>query len=300
MIDNQSLLIMNKLIGPMDGAMADSILKNIDCFLHPDVSLFIPACGQCAYAITPRHTHPAYSFVYYFHPTNGFIIGDELTMHELSDGKCLCAISPDVVHQELPDEDFQSYIAIMIDKPFLEAAAADYGCAIPVFEGEVYKPHPELLGLLRCFMLSVSEPARESRALLNSLAVSIAHFILKSTLPQDDLSIPLFDRFEVDRAITYMNSHFAEKITIEELAGVASLSARHFARVFKAITGSSPIDFLNIIRLQRARHMLVHNDISITEVALLCGFKTSSYFSNCFVEKYKLTPSAYRQQFKRL
>jgi AraC-like DNA-binding protein len=248
--------------------------------------------------MTPRHTHPAYSFIYYFQPVNGVIIGEELITHDLSDGRCLCAISPDVEHQELPGDSFQSYIAIMIDRSFFEAVADDCGGFIPVYRGEVYKPHPELLGLLRCFMLAAGEYTHANRRLLDSLSVTIAHFVLKSTFPENDDSIRLYNRFEVDRAIAYMNSHFAEKITIEKLAGEVNLSAGHFSKVFKSIAGSSPIDFLNLIRLQKARHMLLHHDISLTDIALQCGFNTSSYFSYCFIERYHMTPSAYRQQFK--
>lgn len=298
MFEEERLLVMNKLVGRMDGAMAENIQRNIDCFLHPNVSLFIPSCGQCAYAITPNHTHPAYSFIYYFQPTNGVMIGDELIAFDLSDGRCLCAISPDVTHQEIPEDSFQSYVAVMIDRSFFEGAAEAYAYAIPIYRGEVYKPHPELLGLLRCFMLAAGEKAQANGELLNSLSVAITHFILKSILPENEELIPLYDRFEVDRSIAYINSHFADKITVNELAGQVNLSAGHFSRVFKSVTGSGPIDFLNLIRLQKARHMLIYQNASLTEIALQCGFNTSSYFSYCFIEKYKMTPSAYRQQFK--
>ena len=289
MFDNESLLLLNKLVGQVDEAMAERIQKNIDLFLHPQVSLFIPACGQCPYAIMPRHTHPAYSFIYYFQPVNYIIIENEQIMHDLSDGKCLCAISPEIEHQEIPDDCFQSYIAVMIEREFFEAAAREYMSSMPAYRGQVFKPHPELLALLRCFMLASGEQS-STKQLLDSLAVTITHFVLKSTLPDNDNMVPLYNRFEVDRAIAYMNSHYAEKLTIEDLAGQVNLSSGHFSRLFKSVTGSSPIDCLNLIRLQKARHMLLYHDMSLTEIALQCGFSTSSYFSYCFYRKVQDDP----------
>jgi transcriptional regulator GlxA family with amidase domain len=95
-----------------------------------------------------------------------------------------------------------------------------------------------------------------------------------------------------------MNSHFSEKITVEELAGLVSLSAGHFSKLFKSVTGDTLIGFLNNLRLQQARIMLMNETASLTDIALKCGFNSSSYFSACFLEKYRMTPSAFRQKMQ--
>lgn len=297
-VSNEELEILNHLVGTMDEEMASVMKDKIDFFLHDSVSLFVPSSGQCEYAIQPSHTHPSYTFIYYFQSIDNFIVEGRKLTYEISDGKCITAISPDIPHQELPEEYFQSYIAIAIEKKLFEDTIHQYVSQLPVFRGEIYSPHPELLGLLRCFMLEAGETVQtvhKRKGLLKNLAGAITHYMVRSLVLDIHRMIPLYDRFEVDRAIAYMNSHFFEHITLEELAAMVNLSVSHFSKVFKTVTGESPIDFLKVIRLKNAKRMLMKNMSNITEIAIQCGFNSSSYFSACFLEKYKMTPSAYRQ-----
>ena len=289
--------ILVDLVGDMPDETASSIFKTIDCFLHPSLSLFIPAIGQCEYAITESHKHPAFSFIYYFQPVSEFVIEGKNISYDLANGKCLSAISPGIGHQEIPQESFQSYIAIMVKDTFFCEEIKQYTDQIPDFQGEVYVPHPELLGLLRCFMLEANSNRAGRAHLLEHLAHVIVHLIAWSVIDHSCKTIPLYNRFEVDRAIAYMNSHFSEKITVDDLAQQIHWSSGHFSKVFKSVTGSSPIDFLQMIRLQKARMMLLNSAKSITEIAIECGFVSSSYFSYCFLDKYKTTPSDFRQSF---
>jgi AraC-like DNA-binding protein len=284
--------ILNHLVGKVSDHIAAMMEQNLECFLHPKVSLFVPSSGQCEYAIMPSHIHPSYTFIYYFQPVSDFVVKGIHKSYDLADGKCLTAMSPDVPHQEVEEEFFQSYIAIAIEADFLHNIMLQYTPVVPVFCGEVFVPHTELLSLLRCFMLEASK-LRNSE-LLDHLAFIITHLVVHSVTSDMKPTVHLYNRFEVDRAIAYMNSHFSEKITIEGLAEYVNISAGHFSKIFKSVTRDTPIDFLNKLRLQKARILLMSNGKNITEIALDCGFKSSSYFSTCFLEKYKITPSAYR------
>lgn len=287
--------ILNRLVGQLTEETVEMMGKNLECFFHPKVSLFIPSLGPCKYALSPSHTHPSYTFIYYFQSVNDFITEDIHISYDLTDGKCLSAMSPGIPHQEMEEDHFQSYIAIAIDAELFQKIALQYLPKIPVFRGEAYVPHRELLNVLRCFMLAAGETGYHNSELLNNLAEVITHLIMQSVRSEIPDAIPLYDRFEVDKTIAYMNSHFSEKITTEDLAERVNLSAGHFSKIFKAVSGESPIDFLNTLRLQKARTMLMNREENITNVALKCGFQSSSYFSTCFLEKYRMTPSAYRQ-----
>jgi Transcriptional regulator containing an amidase domain and an AraC-type DNA-binding HTH domain len=290
--------IVNRLVGPMDESTAAHIYKNVDCFLHPKVSLFIPASGQCRYAVTPSHTHPAYSFIYYFDSLSELIIEGKSVFCDISDGKCLVAMSPGFPHQEPEQDGFQSYIAIQIDERLYCETSLQYSKSLPTLCADRFAPHPELLGLLKCFMLEASEYECRNPDYLNQLALAVTHLAVRSVLSCAHQVQPLYARFEIDCAIAYMNSHFADKITVEEISALANLSASHFSKIFKSVTGETPIDFLKTMRLKKARNMLRGNTDNITEIALKCGFGTSSYFSSCFIEKYRMTPSSYRQSLQ--
>jgi Transcriptional regulator containing an amidase domain and an AraC-type DNA-binding HTH domain len=297
-ISRNNIEILNRLVGVLDENTGALIYENIDCFLHPLVSLFIPSSGQCQYAITPSHTHPAYSFIYYFESVNELIIEGKSISYNISDGKCLLAISPDIPHQEPRQDGFQSYIAIQIDAKLFIEIFGQYAQCMPIFRGGRFAPHTELLGILKCFMLEASEYESRNTDYLNQLAMAVVHLTVRSVLFNTYRIAPLYDRFEIDRAITYMNSHFSEKITVENLAVLSNLSTSHFTKIFKSVTGETPIDFLKMLRLKKARNMLINNTENITEIALKCGFSTSSYFAFCFIEKYRITPTAFRQKIQ--
>lgn len=95
-------------------------------------------------------------------------------------------------------------------------------------------------------------------------------------------------------SITYVNSHFSEELTAEEVAKKINMSYGHFSRSFKAATGKSFKDFLNVQRTDYAEQLLLTTDLSVSAVAGLCGYNSSPYFVTIY-KKYKgKTPSAER------
>jgi AraC family transcriptional regulator len=291
--------ILSSLIGPVSEVDREAMNKNVECFLHPKVSLFIPSLGHCAYAVTPDHTHPAYTFIYYFSAVDDFVVEGQHMSYDLKEGKCLSAMSPGIPHQEIEEEFYQSYIAIAIEAALFEQTLLQYSPQVPLFRGEIFAPHPDLLGSLRCFMAISSENDPKNKELLDHLSCITAHLTARSVTDGAQQAVPLYDRFEVDRAVAYINSHFSEKITIEDLAGRVNLSAGHFSKIFKSITGETPNDFIHMLRLKKACTMLTAGEANITQTAIACGFNSSSYFSASFLEKYKMTPSAYRQRYSK-
>ena len=96
-------------------------------------------------------------------------------------------------------------------------------------------------------------------------------------------------------AIVHIETHYAENITLEDLAKKANLSKRQFQRIFQECIGCSPINHLMRIRIQQACELLRHSDRTITEIAFDCGFQDSNYFSRQFRKINGQTPSQYRQ-----
>lgn len=86
--------------------------------------------------------------------------------------------------------------------------------------------------------------------------------------------------------LNYIESHYAEKITLKELAKTAGMSPKYFCHFFFEMTGRTPIDYVNYYRIERACYQLVNSEHSITDTAMLCGFNDVSYFIRTF-KKYK-------------
>lgn len=98
----------------------------------------------------------------------------------------------------------------------------------------------------------------------------------------------------VNRAIDHIVGHLDGPLRLRDLARAALLSPFHFHRVFHALVGATPADFVQRLRLEKALGLLAHaRPPSLTEIALACGFNSSSDFSRCFKRRYGVPPSSF-------
>ncbi|MDO4620931.1 MAG: AraC family transcriptional regulator [Lachnospiraceae bacterium] len=101
--------------------------------------------------------------------------------------------------------------------------------------------------------------------------------------------------YAIERARSYISRHYADPVTLEELAERANLSPYHFTRVFAAETGFTPHQYLLAARLSAAKYFLCSQELpSIKEIALRCGFHSESSFCTTFRKWENMTPSQYR------
>ena len=100
------------------------------------------------------------------------------------------------------------------------------------------------------------------------------------------------------RAERYIEAHWDEPITIEDMVSATGASARSIFRAFKKSRGYSPFQFVKELRLQQARRMLDSDasDLTVTEVAVTCGFENLSRFSKDFSRAFGEPPSAVRNR----
>ena len=84
--------------------------------------------------------------------------------------------------------------------------------------------------------------------------------------------------------------------TTQTLAGLAGISAFHFHRIFRALTGETMFAFLQRRRLLRAIELMHESRFTLTEIALECGFDSSSSLSRAFRKHFHCSPSQYRQR----
>lgn len=95
-------------------------------------------------------------------------------------------------------------------------------------------------------------------------------------------------------AAAYMENHYMDDITIEQILEISHYSQRHFIRLFSSAYNTTPQKYLMSIRLRRACALLKDSALPITEIALRCGFSDSNYFSRAFKKAHGMTPSQYR------
>ena len=275
------------------GEITKEQLRYIDCFVAGDIALFMPVGGPCFYALTPEHTHPGYLFVLNF---------DEQVVVRL-DGRKIAGrpgkvftLSPAIPHQELASDSPPQYIGIMISKRFFEKHYGLYSSRKPEeFRGTFLDPGEGFPQLLKRFMIEAESGTIGAGAVLDALSVEICHALIRAIVKTPAAKGRIADRVEVSRVIEHLHAHLDDKITIDLMASLAHLSASHFARVFKKETGKAPMEYVQDLRLERAKKLLLAGDKSMTEIALDCGFGSPSYLSACFQKQYKMTPKEYRK-----
>lgn len=98
----------------------------------------------------------------------------------------------------------------------------------------------------------------------------------------------------------YVQKNFAEKITLEEVSNVASMTTVSFNRFIKKRTGQTFVNYINDIRIGYAARWLVEKDLSVSEIAFKSGFNNIANFNRSFKSIKKCTPSQYREDFSGL
>ncbi|MCF5703788.1 GlxA family transcriptional regulator [Pseudomonas syringae] len=101
----------------------------------------------------------------------------------------------------------------------------------------------------------------------------------------------------VTRVQNHVLGHLDEAFTVERMASLANMSARHFARVFARDVNMTPMEFLQSARIDCARTLLETSDLPLKTVAYKSGFGSVRHMRSLFAEKLGLTPAQYREQF---
>ena len=109
--------------------------------------------------------------------------------------------------------------------------------------------------------------------------------------PKSDSNLLL----SIKKAIAYIKAESNRAISLDEIASFVGISKYYFAREFRRITGVSFITYLNYVRCEKAKELLLFNTMSIGEIGIACGFDNHSYFTQTFKEYSGMTPKAYRQ-----
>ena len=100
----------------------------------------------------------------------------------------------------------------------------------------------------------------------------------------------------IRKAVVYLDDHYTEDITVEQLAGISHYSAAQFRRLFHAMMQMSPSEYISAVRVNAAKTLLVTTDKRIGDIAIETGFFDHSHFIRTFREIVGTTPAKYRRE----
>lgn len=157
---------------------------------------------------------------------------------------------------------------------------------------------PVVRHLLGAVLAAIPKPHEASSLFLDHLALAlIAHVAQRyggmcanTALPRGGLA-PWQER----RVKELMSATLMQEVPLSRLADECGLSIRHFTRAFRQSTGVSPHRWLLKYRVEHARGLLSNRGLSLSEIALACGYADQSHFTRAFTAMVGVSPGAWRR-----
>lgn len=128
--------------------------------------------------------------------------------------------------------------------------------------------------------------------LYDLLGLLYKHCVIRETA-----ALPTQKHF--DRTINYINEHYAENISSASLSEMFGYDESYFCRKFKKQTGLTVMKYIQILRIEKARKLLMETELPVQDISALCGFTDTAYFTNRFKSMCHVTPTHLRQIAKQ-
>ncbi|MEH7416791.1 bifunctional transcriptional activator/DNA repair enzyme AdaA [Neobacillus drentensis] len=103
------------------------------------------------------------------------------------------------------------------------------------------------------------------------------------------------DQEWISKITNHINENYHSKLTLETLAIISHGSPYHLQRTFKKVTGMTPVEYIQEVRIIKAKELLVKSDRAVTDISRMVGIPNTPYFITLFKKKTGDTPVQYRQ-----
>nr|WP_249435990.1 AraC family transcriptional regulator [Paenibacillus sp. Marseille-Q4541] len=242
-----------------------------------------------------RHSHNFSELFYVRSGRGNFIVEDEIFPVQQDD---LVIVNPNVEHTEVSaGTDPLEYVVLGV-----EGMSFDFGDQSENRNYEIINYRHQRGELLFYFnaLLRETENKKENYEAVcqNLLEVVVINLMRSSDHPFSVVGSQRANKV-CSRIKRYIDSNFAEDISLDSLSQKAHLSKYYLVHTFAKYYGMSPINYLNEVRLRASKELLETTDLSISQIATSTGFSSQSYFSQSFRRSCGLTPSVYRLQTRK-
>lgn len=160
----------------------------------------------------------------------------------------------------------------------------------------IYTPKsPEAAALVETeFQNIVGHPEASPVNLIGHLYLLLAGLV-SSSQSQIKVRAQSQNSYYINQAVQYIQRHYTENITSDDIAVFCGLSRTHLGRIFKKITGQTLQKYLTAYRMSKAIELMRSTELSLGEIAPRVGYSSQLYFSKVFHQYYGLPPSVWRQ-----
>lgn len=160
---------------------------------------------------------------------------------------------------------------------------------------------PKIAGMIRQILEIMRNTEEfyidEAKGILAALLVNIAR---ENSAQRVDVEVhdDMAERVTtpISHALDYITLHYKEPLKIEDLAKWCHISETHFRRIFSSYMNMSPLEYINLVRIQTACEYLKKTDSSVSDIAHKCGFSTMSTFNRNFKQVMGVSPCEWRKR----
>lgn len=257
----------------------------------------------------PFHSHPELELVYVKESFGKRIIGNSVTNFESGD---MVFLGSDIPHVWLNDEIYYQNISKLKAKAIVVYFNKDiFGSAFyelkeakkinSLFENA--KKGLAITGKTNKIVAKKLEQLVEKQNFEVILGLFEILSILSETADINFINTESYttinDSYKKDRltdVYQYIKENYKKEISLDEVAQIANLTPTSFCRMFKSKTKKNFVEYLNEIRISNACKQLIETDMSISEIAYNCGYKTVSNFNKLFKKNTGNTPKEYKNK----
>lgn len=236
------------------------------------------------------HSHSYAELFYIVDGAGQFQINDRLfpvRAHQL------VVVNPNVIHTEVSLESHPlEYIVLGIEGlEFTISDTSEGSFCVYTFDG-----NNDVLPCMRKILTEMQN--RESN--FQILCQAYMDIIVVQLMRNASVSaVPIHSRLPANRQCAtvkrYIDHHYKENLTLDELAEKVSISKYHMAHAFKREYGVSPINYIIDCRIQEGKRLLAETDLAPSQIASILGFSSSSYFCKTFSNIEGTSPTEYRK-----
>ncbi len=103
----------------------------------------------------------------------------------------------------------------------------------------------------------------------------------------------------IQRVMEYINNHLSDKISLNDISNYVNFSVSYLSRIFKEETGENISAYINRMRVEQAKVLLLNPKYSLLDIAAISGFEEQSYFNKVFKKLCGITPGKFREKYKK-
>jgi len=241
------------------------------------------------------HTHNYTELFYIVDGKGQFLIEDQVFPVGMNN---LVIINPNVIHTEdsLNAQPLE-YIVLGIEGIELATTQNSNGefCILDHFESV------EIAGCLRNILREMEQKNTGYEDICQAYMEILIIRLMRST----SLAVPAEPQLasgnrQCAAVKRYIDLHFKEALTLEQLAEDAHMNKYYLSHAFKREYGVSPINYMITKRIEESKYLLAETDLSLSQIAQLLGFSSLSYFSQVFRRTQAVSPMEFRQGTKNM